>query len=483
MDERNGLPTKFYEEVIEEIDPRLVDFYEDHADKRYFDASFFEACAGILSGILSGGTDSSSLNKVFGNHRKQMTRKKKRWLESLQINCEQLPKEADTFPFRNIVLKKKVLSRAEWKNLYGNKTVDDIIKGELENAKEWASSTESLLIDFPALDSFTEMRTFSAFQADVMTNEFNILKRKYPNMDLNSYAMRYVDELGMAIFSDRDKKYINENPDEDYIGEIPMSEDGSEMLLITISKEAFGDSNAIAMLDWKDIRIVSEVLKRTRENIGSSDRTVLIELGELAKAISRSPRPIKRYYEEAEQRCYKITNYTYNAFKDGVQVGAINFLSDAVLEEHNGKKYMALALGSTLSNAYENKLVRRLPMTAYSVLKNKTAQIIIFSLQKYRIQAFARYKRGASECETLFIYNDFLRMVNFGGNNKRKNMSTIREALSEMKSKAVIVDNFTVDPINNTVKVKWIKLTEEEWKDVSWYGYNIVQSNDEILIE
>ena len=336
-----------------------------------------------------------------------MTRKKKRWLESLQINCEQLPKEADTFPFRNIVLKKKVLSRAEWKNLYGNKTVDDIIKGELENAKEWASSTESLFIDFPALDSFTEMRTFSAFQADVMTNEFNILKRKYPNMDLNSYAMRYVDELGMAIFSDRDKKYINENPDEDYIGEIPMSEDGSEMLLITISKEAFGDSNAIAMLDWKDIRIVSEVLKRTRENIGSSDRTVLIELGELAKAISRSPRPIKRYYEEAEQRCYKITNYTYNAFKDGVQVGAINFLSDAVLEEHNGKKYMALALGSTLSNAYENKLVRRLPMTAYSVLKNKTAQIIIFSLQKYRIQAFARYKRGASECETLFIYNDF----------------------------------------------------------------------------
>ena len=74
-------------------------------------------------------------------------------------------------------------------------------------------------------------------------------------------------------------------------------------------------------------------------------------------------------------------------------------------------------------------------------------------------------------------------MVNFGGNNKRKNMSTIREALSEMKSKAVIVDNFTVDPINNTVKGKWIKLTEEEWKDVSWYGYNIVQSNDEILIE
>ena len=80
MVENNRLPRSFYKEVVDEIDPRLKEFYEIHKSLKYFEEEFFDICAGILSSAVydkASFTDQQSLVKFFAEKRKQWERKKK----------------------------------------------------------------------------------------------------------------------------------------------------------------------------------------------------------------------------------------------------------------------------------------------------------------------------------------------------------------------------------------------------------------------
>ncbi len=466
-------PRAFFTAIVDDLDPRLKEFYEENKGQKYFKETFYEICAGIMNDAISEHTDITSLNKYWSYIKKQFTRKKKRWLSSLLDSCEQIDKNAEGFPFHNIVVRRQVISRSDWKTLYGNKTVDDIIQEEIDKTKDWAADEDSLFIDYPALASFTEKRVFSAFEADVLISGFLALKKKYPSLDLSDFMINYVDEMGGAYFTNTGKRYNNDSTEEDYIGEIPMSEDGSSKLLVTVSREAFGDNTAITMLDNKDQMILFDIIKRANSEMSTADKPILIEVGELAKIISKSKKPSKKYYEEAEKRCFKIANFTYNQYENNVQVGAVNFLSEARVKENDGKRYMSIHLGSTVSDAIVNNKIRRLPTQEYDRIESKTGRIMVLTMQRERIKAFERFMEGsAQDCSTTFRYNDFLMMVNFGGNNKRKNMQTIKETLGELKDKRITIESFAVDNISNTVKVWFIPLSEDEQKDLSWYGYD-----------
>ena len=465
-------PRTFYTDVVDQLDPRLKEFYDMQKGKKYFKTSYYDICTGVLSDTLYNRYDQASLNKFFLDKRKQITRKKKRWVESLEINCDQVPVDSSNFPFREIVVFRKMATRDKWNVLYEGKSLEQVVKDELDRSRQWAEDKGSYFIDFPAISSCTERQVYTAFETDVLMAEYAILKEKYNNMNLSEYMISYVDEMGEAYFTDNGKKYPHRDSGNDYVGEIPINEEGTSKLLVTVSKEAFGDNAMITMLDDKDQRILFDIIKRATLDMSSGDKPILIELGELAKVVSKNQKPTKRAYEEAERRCYKIANFTYNRFENGVQTGAVNFLSAAFLDERDGKKYMRISLGRTVSDAIVQNKVRRLPSASYEVLTNKTAKILVLSLQRERIRASIRERsKDIADCSTTFKYNDFLLMVNFGGNNKRKNMQTVKEALSELKEKGVLIDNYTIDVISNVAKVWWIPLTDDEWKDLSWFGY------------
>ncbi len=470
----SSLPRSFYGGVIEQLDPRLREFYDEHRDgNRNFAASYFDICAGILSDALNGKTDSSSLNKYWSVQRKQMIRKKKRWLDSLLLNCEQIPKTSDQYPFRNIMIRKQVITKREWQVLYGKKSVDDIIEEEKERASKWAADQDSWFIDFPALDSFTPRRIYQAFEADVLTNQFSVLRDRYPNLDLSSVMISFVDEMAGSYFADNGKKYHkNEDGEETTVNVIPAEAGGSE-LLITVSQDAFGSNEVITLLDDKDQRILFDIIKRATENV--TDGPILVEVGELARIIAGNNHPSKYYYEEAEKRVFRIANFTYNSYKDGVQVGAVNFLSAAFVLENDGKRFLSISTGSTVNEAIVNNKIRRLPSDQYDNLRSKTGRIMILTLQRERLKAWNRFKSGESQdCSATFHYNQLLMMVNFGGNNKKRNLQTVREALAEMKEKHIVVEDYVIDSITNTLRLYFLPLSRDEQKDMEIYNYGDV---------
>ena len=345
---------------------------------------------------------------------------------------------------------------------------------EIARSKAWADDSGTLLTDFPAIEACTALQVYTAFEADILMSEYQVLKTRLDKLDLSEFMLSYVDEMGGAYFSDNRKQIKRENDAEEVVTEIPLSEDPPEKLSLTISKEAFGDKNAITMLDDKDQRILFEIIRLALADVASGVRPITIEIGDLAKIISNNPKPNQYYYDEAEQRCYKIVNFSYNKFNEkGERIGAVNFLSAALRGEKDGKACLNITLGATVSDAIINNKVRHLPSASYDVLTNKTARIMILTLQKERILAGVRFRDGIiDECATRFGYSDFLSMVNFGDRNRNKNMRTVKEALTDLRDHHVIVKDFEVSISARIAKIWWEPLTEEEYKNLSWYGYD-----------
>ena len=52
MENASRLPRSFYVNVVDQIDPRLLEFYNMQKGNKYFESSFFEICAGVLSEVF-----------------------------------------------------------------------------------------------------------------------------------------------------------------------------------------------------------------------------------------------------------------------------------------------------------------------------------------------------------------------------------------------------------------------------------------------
>lgn len=468
------LPKTFFSDIICDLEPKLKEFYNFYESEISKSSSGYEdLCTEILTDALDGRSDQLELNRYYNEKKKQWKRKKVRWLKQLKDASTGTSITDADYPFPDIIFL-YWKRQDKWKAIYGDLSLEDAIKEEISKSEAWAENENSFFIDFPAIGSKTPKQRLAALKDDILLSCFNVLKTKYNNMDLSEFILSYVDEMGGAYFADNGKWYRANDKNKGYVGEIPISEDGSSKLEVIVSKEAFGDNAVTSMLDDKDQRILFDIIKRASVDIASGDRPLLIELGELAKVLSKNGRPTKYHYQEAQDRCFKITNFSYNEFVDGKQVGAVNFLSAAHLDAIDGKKYMRISLGSTVSDAIINNKVRRIPSASYDSLTNKTARILVLSFQRERIKACVRAREQDPESPaiTSFRYNDFLFMVNFGGNNKRKNIRTIKDALSDFKEHEVLVEDFDYNTSSAVFTIRWSPLSKAEWEDLSWYGYD-----------
>ena len=423
--------------LVEGIDERIEQFYEDRKGQKYFTESFYDAAVGVWVDTLQGRVDGADIRRIMTATIKQARRKKQRWYESLKLNVEQIPIGEKGHPFSYIAESRRMLTARQWEQLYGKNTVSAIVKQKLHEAEEWARNPDSLFIDY--------------LETDVLISMFRTAKEKY-DLKIEEFTQAYIDEMGEgAYFSGTRRTYEIPENGGPFTEEIPMSEDGSKKLMVTISEEAFGDKNAMTMFDVKDLSLLMYITRRAANTMEST--SVSIPLSELARVISNSGKvtnPSQKYYTEAEQRLFRVTETTFKKIdeKTGRQTAAINFLGSAIRKEHGGVAYMDITLGP---------------------------KIMLMALQRERIKAFGRYLRGAGQCVTIFTYSDFLSMVNFGTKVKHRNWKLIKETLiNDFKENDLYIEDVVFDNVMTTATVYWLLLSEHEQQDLAYYGYGEV---------
>lgn len=470
-------PKTFVGVIVDNLDEELLKFYqENHAKNRFFKEELFDIVDNMLTDEFEGKTQREEILKIHADKRRYYNKKKKRWIVSLEEQLNKGEYEDKKYPFPDLYAKKNSLTDEEWNKLYADQTYEDIERERLKEAIEWMESKNSRMINYPALASFTPKAVFTAFEMDLFFQAFSIMKELFDCRLDDSILKTYVDEMGEgAYFSDNRKKYVLQNESKELVEEVLMSEDGSSKLIITVSKEAFGDSNIITFLDVKDQEILSYVIRKAAREGLVNDKPILIEKSALARVMSSGQKPSARNYEDGEKRLYKMVNFTYNRFENGKQVGAVNFLESAEEVELEGKEYMSVKVGYVISEAILNNRIKQLPMAGYNRLNGVDAKLLYFPLQKERIRIYERINRGEDiENGVLLRYTDFLQFINFGGNNKAKNNQLIKKALEEYKEKGIFIEDVEYDRISYTYHIKFIPLSEEEKSDLKYY-YNTIE--------
>lgn len=471
-------PVALLSVLVEGIDERIEQFYEDRKGQKYFTESFYDAAVGVWVDTLQGRVDGADIRRIMTSTMKQARRKKQRWFESLKLNVEQIPIGEKGHPFSYIAESRRMLTARQWDQLYGKNSVNAIVKQKVHEVEEWAKNPDSLFIDYPALPSLTPKKVSGAFETDVLLSMFRTAKEKY-DLKIEEFTQAYIDEMGEgAYFSGTRRTYEIPENGGPITDEIPMSEDGSKKLMVTISEEAFGDKNAMTMFDVKDLSLLMYITRRAANTMEST--SVSIPLSELARVISNSGKatnPSQRYYTEAEQRLFRVTETTFKKIDDktGRQTAAINFLGSAIRKEHGGVAYMDITLGPVISDAILNDKIRRTPAIDYERVTSRTGKIMLMALQRERIKAFGRYLRGAGQCVTIFTYSDFLSMVNFGTKVKHRNWKLIKETLiNDFKENNLYIEDVVFDNVMTTATVYWLLLSEHEQQDLAYYGYGEV---------
>ena len=85
--------------LVEGIDERIEQFYEDRKGQKYFTESFYDAAVGVWVDTLQGRVDGADIRRIMTATIKQARRKKQRWYESLKLNVEQIPIGEKGHPF------------------------------------------------------------------------------------------------------------------------------------------------------------------------------------------------------------------------------------------------------------------------------------------------------------------------------------------------------------------------------------------------
>lgn len=281
----------------------------------------------------------------------------------------------------------------------------------------------------------------------------------------------YIDEMGEnPFFTDGRTKHVLEEGKSELVEEVDMGDDTK--LIVSVSQEAFGDSKAITFLDSKDQDLLNFIIKEAMKyDTVTTSKPLAIELNSLARICYRK-KPSSRVYEEAKNRIYKIVNFTYNRFENGVQVGAYNLLDKAEPFEIEGKKYMNVWVGSSIKESILNNRIKQLPAIYYNKIEGSTAKLMYFFLQKERIRAYELVKNGElDENRVNLNYISFLRTVNFAERNKAKICKKITDALTEYKEKGIVIEDFTYNRFNYTFNIFFLPLSDNEKDDLKYY-YN-----------
>ena len=497
---------KLLKSLIDDIDQKLVDFYDLHKGERYFTEPLYDIAVGIWTDMVKGKIDQGELRTLKNECFKLIRRKKARWLTSLFVDLEQIKPDEYNYPFAYIYEMKKNLSKEEWKTLYGEKTAEDLVNEKTNEAIEWAKNEDSLIIEYPAIRSITSKRLFAAFEDDILRQMFVIGEKKY-SLKFGEFTKSYIDEMTSAPYfgaGTRKRLYAEPFDDEEdppvyidgrrVIVEIAMDENEQETLLFSIrppqrTNEHLNEqlvelaSTPLSLLDQKDQELLMMII-RSAVDAGATN-VLAVPLSDLAYCLagkSKRSNISNKYYNDAEKRIYNIANATYNIYNEKTkkQTGAINFLGSALKEYRDGRPYMMVTLGPVISDAIINNQIRRIPSEDYERIPSKIGKLIILPLQRERVKAYYRSVSTGEPMVTTFNYSNFLAMVNFGSRSKHTNWKLIKEILeNDFKEQGIFVENLMFDNERNTVVVYWIPLTETEIHDLRAFGFG----EDKALIQ
>ena len=147
---------RFIEELANHIDPVIIDYFNKKRNLLNFSAeNVAELIDETLMEYLDGKTSREDLVPIINKVKKSRLQKRSRWYKSYINDIDTISIDDAKHPLATVVAMAKTLPVEDYTKMFGDKDLQEIIEDKKRAATEWKNDSNTLLIDFPGISSFT----------------------------------------------------------------------------------------------------------------------------------------------------------------------------------------------------------------------------------------------------------------------------------------------------------------------------------------
>lgn len=466
---RYGYSRQLIAEITDHLNPVLKDFFDVKKNILEFPAATLaSAVEDAMNYYFEGETAKENLIARMTVVRKSRNRKKSRWYKTYIDDMANMSLDDKDHPAASVIIMAKTLSPAEYKAVFGDKNINDILKDELKKTEDWIADLESPLTSFPSISRFTSGSIYKSFRTDLILDIWNYILE---NLDGNieSYMNRFPENLiVLPLFSARQFK-APMTQEGDLLKNTVYDEDGKEILSMTVNpREA--KSNPIKIMDAVDRQIFATLLSRIKNSF-YYDKKIAMPLNELAKSVTGRKKCNDEEKDRIKKRLLKFTDYSYS-YREGKKMYSFNFFDNIAIDDGGGgEATVVCTFGEMLHDSVVQQKLVSVNSNEMRSLENKLSQVLFFAMQKERISAV---QKGV--LNGFISYSGFLQIARFPSSSKRKNMKEISTALDEFVNQKIAISSYSVD--GDIFNISFLPMSDEEIEDLNLENNRWVLESD-----
>ena len=332
--------------------------------------------------------DKMSMRDIAEKIRRSHYKKRCRWYNGFLDNVQKYDISDKKSTFNLYYIQKNVLTSAQWKALYGDASIDDIIYDLKEKTEIWKNTKNSTLITFPLILTKRPAYIYAALRMDVALEVYNIVKKNYSG-NLNNFFRPYPTELiNYPIFSNSRKSEVALK---EYAGQLvsdyfPEGDENGSTYLRTIVRK--GTLEFLNSLDAEDVSIICMFLTNIDNNFYST-KEVTVDLITLAKIVYQVDNPSAWHYTQISERCLNLVACNYKYYDADKKSGvSFNFFDNIKISPSDkfSNKTVTAQFGSLLYSALVDHKLVNVTYKNYNALENNLSHICYYALQLKRVE-------------------------------------------------------------------------------------------------
>jgi hypothetical protein len=460
---------QFIEELEKHIDPVLIEFFNKKHEIFCFPCSTMtELIDETLMDHLEGKTSREDLIPIINKIKKSRLQKRARWYKSYINDIDTISINDAKHPLAHIINMARSLPLEQYVNVFGDKDLDEIIIEYKEKATEWKNDSNSLLISFPGLSTFTNNSIFNSLKNDVIISSWKYIENDLAG-NIDSYLRMFPEELlEKPLFSPSSFTLMMETASNNLLKEIITDDEGQELLEVTVNN---GKLTPPKSMDTNDLKLVNAFISNINMQEFSREKSVVVDLNTLGKEVV-DYHVGKNVINKISNSCRKLVEYNFSYEEEGSKM-YFNLFDNIAIKEDAERPYAIAQFGEILSNAIIKKKLISISSASYDILQNNLSKIICYAMKREQI---ANQQTRSNE----YSYTYFQKIVRFKLKNKKKNLQLIQESLQEFVDNKIAIEKFELK--NGVFIIQFLPLSDAEIEDLNFDNTKLINSYDHKIL-
>lgn len=456
---------QFVEELAKHIDPTISEFFnKKQAIFKFPCSSISDLIDETLMDYLEGKTSREDLIPIINKIKKSRLQKRARWYKSYINDIDTISIDDTKHPLSHVINMARSLPVDQYVNVFGDKDLDEIILEYKDIATEWKNDSNSWLIEFPGLSSFTDNSIFNSLKNDIIISAWKYIENELAG-NIDSYLRRFpADLLEKPLFSPSSFTLMMETASNNLLKEIITDEEGKELLEVTVNN---GKLTPPKSMDYSDLKLINAFISNINMQEFSREKSVVVDLNTLGKEVV-DYHVGKNVINKISNSCQKLVEYNFAYEEEGSKM-YFNLFDNIAIKEDAERPYAIAQFGEILSNAIIQKKLISITSASYDVLQNNLSRIICYSMKREQI---ANQETLSNE----YSYTYFQKIVRFKLKNKKKNMQLIQESLQEFVDNKIAIKRFELK--NGVFVIEFLPLSPAELMDLNSDKTKLIDSKE-----